>query len=80
MMNIEYLENIIDETCFVVTHSVEDIKKSKILNQLKNEFNEIIYLEPHHIEEEIKNFVFENVFPSYLIMKDGKMKEMGVLY
>lgn len=76
-ISIDFLENIIEETCFIFYKDVNTIERSMMINQLKSLYKNIEILSFEVLDNDTQRLIFENLFPSYIVLKNNTIKELG---
>lgn len=81
MLTFDYLMNIKDKTCIILYDDYKYITSSSMVTKLHNELIDIDFLEfdVNCVSEDVMQLLFENILPSYIIIEDGKILELGVL-
>jgi len=65
-------------TCFIVYNDIKYIETSKMVEDLQKKYS-CFFHSIECVEKQIIDHVFENVFPSYMVVQNGELKELGMI-
>jgi len=73
LVDVNLLESLKEEHCD------NDLKKYKQIKKLQKDFENCIIVNSNRLEELLLNELLENIVPSYMVIKEGNLEEIGII-
>jgi len=79
LVDVNLLESLKEEHCIIVIKDDNDLKKYKQIKKLQKDFENCIIVNSNRLEELLLNELLENIVPSYMVIKEGNLEEIGII-
>lgn len=82
MLTFDNLMNLEKKTCIILYEDKNTLNSNVFYIQLKYEFKDydIVEYNVNEINEDVYEYLFEKILPSYAIIENGKILELGLLF